>query len=107
MMEENDEMCLIDNATTNLTLREKISIKTLLKRTENIITIVDNNDPIVGFGQAIVVLRIDTRIFIEEAFLYSGATCTLLAFKDISCNGYHITIVCKGYAEYHHQMNVK
>lgn len=94
-MEENDEMCLIDNATTNLTLREKISIKTLLKRTENIITIVDNNDPIVGFGQAIVVLRIDTRIFIEEVFLYSGATCTLLTFKDISCNAITLQLCVK------------
>jgi hypothetical protein len=94
MMEENDEMCLIDNATTNLTLREKISIKTLLKRTENIITIVDNNDPIVGFGQAIV-LRIDTRIFIEEVFLYSGATCTLLTFKNISCNAITLQLCVK------------
>jgi hypothetical protein len=54
-MEENDEPCLIDSAATNSILRETKYFQTLLKRTENITTIVGNNGRIVGSGRAIVV----------------------------------------------------
>jgi len=101
-MEENDEPCLIDSATTNSILRETKYFQTLLKRTENITTIVSNNGRIVGSGRAIVVLPNGTRIFIEEAFLYPGATRTLLTFKDIRRSGYHVTTACVGGAEYLH-----
>jgi hypothetical protein len=94
-MEENDEPCLIDSAAINSILREIKYFQTLLKRTENITTIV-------GFDRAIVVLPNGTRIFIEEAFLYLGATRTLLTFKDIHRSGYHVTTACVGGAEYLH-----
>ena len=64
--------------------------------------IVGNNGHIVGSSQAIVVLPNGTRIFIEEAFLYPGATRTLLTFKDIRRSGYHVTTACVGGAEYLH-----
>jgi hypothetical protein len=102
MMEENDEPCLIDSATTNSILRETKYFQTLLKRTENITTIVGNNGRIVGSGRAIVVLPNGTRIFIEEAFLHPGVTRTLLTFKDICRSGYHVTIACVSDAEYLH-----
>ena len=101
MMEENDEPCLIDSAATNLILRETKYFQTLLKRTENITTIVGNNGRIVGSGRAIVVLPNGTRIFIEEAFLYPGETHTL-TFKDIRRSGYHVTTACVSGAEYLH-----
>jgi hypothetical protein len=101
-MEENDEPCLIDSAATNSILRETKYFQTLLKRTENITTIVGNNGRIVGSGRAIVVLPNGTRIFIEEAFLYPGATRTLLTFKDIRRSGYHITTACVSGVEYLH-----
>jgi hypothetical protein len=101
-MEENDEPCLIDSADTNSMLRETKYFQTLMKRNENITAIAGNNGRIVGSGRAIVVLPNDTRIFIEEAFLYPGATCTLLTFKDIHCSSYHVTTACEGGVEYLH-----
>jgi hypothetical protein len=44
------------SAATNLILRETKYFQTLLKRTENITTIVGNNGRIVGSGRAIVVV---------------------------------------------------
>lgn len=42
----------------------------------------------------------DTRIYIEEAVLYVGATRPLLMFKDTYCSSYHIIIVCEYGTEY-------
>jgi hypothetical protein len=101
-MEENDEPYLIDGAFTNSMLREMKYFQTLLKRNKNITTIDGNNGRIVGNDQAIVVFPNDTRIFIEQAFLYPRVTCTLLTFKDIHCSSNHVTTACEGGAEYLH-----
>ena len=89
-MEAEEEPCLVDSTATNTILRETCYFQTLQKRTENVITIARSNGRIVGSRQAIVVLPNNTRIFIEEAFLYPGAQRTLLTFKDIRRNGYHV-----------------
>ena len=48
-----------------------------------------------------MVLPNDTRIFIDEAFLYPGAERNLLTFKDISRSGCHIiTTACESGTEY-------
>jgi len=47
-----------------------------------------------------VVLPDDTRIFIEEAFLYPGAERNLLTFKDIRRSGYHVSTACENGVEY-------
>ncbi|KAJ1280008.1 hypothetical protein BS78_04G199400 [Paspalum vaginatum] len=101
-MEPDDEPCLIDSAATNSILRETKYFQTLQKKTENLTTIADSNGRIVGSDRAIVVLPNDTRIYIDEAFLYPGATRTLLTFKDIRRSGYHVTTACEGGAEYLH-----
>jgi len=89
-MEAEEEPCLVDSAATNTILRETSIFRHYRKRTENVITIAGSNGRIVGSRQAIVVLPNNTRIFIEEAFLYPGAQRTLLTFKDIRRNGYHV-----------------
>jgi hypothetical protein len=99
-MEAKEEPCLVNSAATNTILRETCYFQTLRKRTENLITIARSNGRIVGSEQAIVVLPNNTRIFIEEAFLYPGAQCTLLTFKDIRQNGYHVTTACEGRAKF-------
>jgi hypothetical protein len=65
-------------------------------------TIVGKNGRIVDSSRANVVLPYGTRIFIEEAFLYPGATRTLLTFKDIHRSGYHVTTACVSGVEYLH-----
>ena len=100
MMEPDAELCLIDSAATNSILRETKYFQTLQKRTKNITTVAGSNGRIVGSGRAIVVLPNATRIIIEEAFLYPGATHTLLTFKDIRRSGYHVATACERGAEY-------
>jgi hypothetical protein len=101
-METDGEPCLIDSAATHTILRETKYFQTLQKRAENLTTIAGNKGRIVGSGRAIVVLPNDTRIFIEEAFLYPSATRTLLTFKDIRRSSYHVTTAREGGAEYLH-----
>ncbi|KAJ1274356.1 hypothetical protein BS78_05G056400 [Paspalum vaginatum] len=113
-MEPDDEPCLINSAATNSILRETKYFQTLQIKTENLTTIVGSNGRIVGSGRAIVVLPNDTRIYIDEAFLYPGATRTLLTFKDIRLPNSvlrnlfeasirnSLTTACEGGAEYLH-----
>ena len=70
------------------------------KRTENILIIAESNGRIIAYGRAIVVLPNNTRITIDEAFLYPRAQRNLLTFKDIRCSGYHITTTTDSGTEY-------
>jgi hypothetical protein len=45
---------------------------------------------IVGSGQAIITLPMGTQITIEDALLYPDSTRTLLSYRDIHQNGFHI-----------------
>ena len=83
MEPEEEDYCLVDSAATNSILRDTKYFQTLQKRTENVLTIAGSNGRIIGSGRAVVVLPNDTRIFIDEAFLYPGAEHNLLTFKDI------------------------
>jgi len=68
LMEE--ELCLVDSGTTNSILRETKYFQTLTKRQENILTIAERDDMIVGSGRATIVLPMGTQITIEDALLY-------------------------------------
>jgi len=63
----------------------------------NVLTIVRRDAIIVGSGRAIITLPMGTSITIEDALLYPDSTRTLLSYKDICKNGYHIKT--------HHQNN--
>ena len=100
MKDGAEEPCLVDSAATNSILRETKYFQTLQKRTENILTIAESNGRIIGYGRATVVLPNNTRITIDEAFLYPGAQRNLLTFKDIRRSGYHITTATDSGTEY-------
>jgi hypothetical protein len=95
-----EESCLVDSAATNSILRETKYFQTLRKRTENLLTIAGSNGRVIGSGRAVVVLPNNTRIFIDEAFLYPGAERNLLTFKDICRSGYHVTTATESGAKY-------
>ena len=99
-MEAEEDFCLVDSAATNSILRDTRFFETLRKRAENVLTIAGSNGRVVGSGRAIVVLPDDTRMFIEEAFLYPGAERNLLTFKDIRRSGYHVSTACENGVEY-------
>jgi hypothetical protein len=88
LMEE--QMCLVDNFTTNTILRETKYFQTLTKRTGNILTIAGCDTCIVGPRKAIIILPMGTQITIENVLLYPDSTHTLLSYRDICNNVLHI-----------------
>ena len=70
---------------------EKQSISKLLqKRQGNVLTIAGRDATIVGSGRATIVLPMGTQITIEDALLYPDSKRTLLSYRDIRQNGFHI-----------------
>ena len=53
-------------------------------------TIVGRDTIIVGSGQATITLPMGTKLVIQDALLYPDSTRTLLSFKDIRKNGFHV-----------------
>jgi len=47
---------------------------------------------IVGTGRAAITLPMGTQIIIEDALLYPNSTRTLLSYRHIRNNGFHIEI---------------
>ena len=53
-------------------------------------TIAARDALIVGLGRAIITLPMGTQITIEDGLLYPDSTRTLLSFKDVRKNGFHV-----------------
>jgi hypothetical protein len=85
-----EEICLVDNCTTNYILRETKYVQTLTKRMRNIVTIVGCNACLVGSEKATITLLMGIQITIENALLYPDSTRTLLSYRDIHKNKLHI-----------------
>jgi len=94
------EICLVDSGTTNTILRETKYFQTLTKKNGNIMTIAGSNAHIVGTESATLVLPMGTQIFVKDALLYPDSKCTLLSFKDICSNDFHIEIEIEQGTEY-------
>jgi hypothetical protein len=47
-----EELCLVNSATTNTILREAKYLQNLTKRKENVMTITESNKAIIGSGRA-------------------------------------------------------
>ena len=85
-----EETCLADSGTTNTILRDTKYFESIKKIPGNITTIAGCGPNIVGSGRATIILPMGTTLIINEALLYPEATHTLLSFKDIRVNGFHI-----------------
>jgi hypothetical protein len=85
-----EELCLVDSGTTNSILRETKYFQTLAKRQGNVMTVAGRDATIVGSGRATIVLLMGTQITIEDALLYSNSNRTLLSYRYICQNGFHI-----------------
>jgi hypothetical protein len=86
----DEKMCLVDSGTTNSILKEIKYFQTLIKNKGNILTIVWRDAVIVGSGWATIMLPMGTLITIEDALLYPDSTRTLLSYRDIWKNVFHI-----------------
>ena len=63
-------------------------------------TIAGSNAHIVGTGSATLVLPMGTQIFVKDALLYPDSKCTLLSFKDIRLNSFHVETEIEQGTEY-------
>jgi len=61
-----------------------------MEEARNVLTIVGCDATIVDSSCATIVLRTGTQITIENALLYHDSKHTLLSYRDISQNGFHI-----------------
>jgi hypothetical protein len=86
------EICLVDIGTTNTILRETKYFQTLTKKNGNIMSIASES--------ATLVLPMGTQIFVKDALLYPDSKRTLLSFKDICSNDFHIEIEIEQGTEY-------
>jgi hypothetical protein len=64
--------------------------QTLKRREGNIMTIVGRDALIVGSERATITLPMGTHITMENALLYPDSTRTLLGFRDVHKNGFHV-----------------
>jgi len=94
------EIFLVDSGTTNTILRETKYFQTLTKKNGNMMTIAGSNAHIVGTGSATLVLPMGTQIFVRDALLYPGSKHTLLSFKDIRSNDFHVETEIEQGTEY-------
>ena len=53
-------------------------------------SIAGRNALIVGLGRATITLPMGTQITMEDALLYPNLTRTLLSFRDVRKNGFHV-----------------
>lgn len=90
----NDDICLLDNATTHKILKKQ---KFFFELFENILTkvsiIAGSANIIKGSERAHMVLPNVTHIFIRNALYSSNFRRNLLSFKDIRMNGYNIETI--------------
>jgi hypothetical protein len=85
-----EEMCLVDSGTTNSILREIKYFQTLTKNRGNVLTIAGRDAVIVGSERATITLPMGTTLVIKDALLYPDSTRTLLSYRDIRKNSFHI-----------------
>src|SRR5438105_3756912 len=63
-------------------------------------TIAGSNARIVGTGSATLILPMGTQIFVKDALLYPDSKHTLMSFKDVHANGFHVETKVKQDTEY-------
>src|ERR1041385_7673146 len=95
-----EETCLAHSGTTNTILRDDKYFESIQKSPGIIMTIAGCGLKIVGFGRATIVLPMGITLVINDALLCPEATRTLLRFRAIRSNGFHIETDEEGGKEY-------
>ena len=95
-----DDVCLVDCATTHTILRDKIYFLELILIKTNVSTISGTINLVEGSGRANIMLPNGTRFHINDALYSSKFRRNLLNFKDIFRNGYHIETMNEDNVEY-------
>ena len=97
---KEEDMCLVDSATTHTILKNEKYFTSLNKYEGNVCTISGSIKLIEGSGRANILLPEGKKIMINDALFSPKSQRNLLSFKDIRRNGYHVETVNKGDKEF-------
>ncbi|KAM2631168.1 hypothetical protein TB1_029953 [Malus domestica] len=89
-MSSGEVSCLADSATTHTILREWHYFTNFVPKKAPLTTFSGSSNLIEGYGNARIMLSNGTVLTIKEAFYYPRSGRTLLSFRDIQDNQYHI-----------------
>ena len=82
--------CLVDSGTTHTILRHRQLFLWMTPSRSSVTTMAGPSQLIHGRGPAQFILPNGTSINVTEALYASRAGRTLLSFKDIRANGFHV-----------------
>ena len=87
---KDEELCLVDSATTHTILKNPKFFLNLQIAKANVSTISGMTDIIEGSERVSILFPKGTKIQIKDALYSSKSPRNLLSFKDIRKNGYHV-----------------
>ena len=94
-MSRRELECLADSGTTHTILRNRQLFTELFPFNSSVTTITGSTQLIKGRGTAQFLLPNGTLIQIADALYAPRALRTLISFKDIRANGYHLETHCE------------
>lgn len=83
-------ICLADSASTHTILQERKYFTNFIPIKTSVKTISGESNLVEGHGKARIMLSNDTELVINEALYSPRSRRTLLSFKDIRTNGFHV-----------------
>ena len=91
---------VVDSGSSHTILRDKRYFINLTLKNANINTIAGIASLIEGYGQANILLSKGTHLEISDALYSPSSKRSLLSFKDIRMNGFHIETKGEGNKEF-------
>ncbi|KAJ9544182.1 hypothetical protein OSB04_023889 [Centaurea solstitialis] len=89
-MYQGELECLVDCGSTHTILRNRLLFTEINDYKSSVTTMIGSSNSIIGRGTANFLLPNGTKMTIKEALYAPKTNRTLLSFKDIRSNGYHI-----------------
>ncbi|XP_026398604.1 uncharacterized protein LOC113294422 [Papaver somniferum] len=99
-MSQGEIECMVDSGTTHTILRNRQLFVNLTPYNTSVITMIGSSQVIIGRGNAQFILPNGTVIKVTEALYAPRANRTLLSFKDIRANRYHLETHSENGIEY-------
>ena len=99
-MKSGMDTIVVDSGTSHTILRDKRFFIHLTHKVANITTIAGTASLIEGYGHANILLPKGTHLEIEDALYSPSSNRSLLSFKDIRLNGFHIETMGEGSKEF-------
>ncbi|KAM2866910.1 hypothetical protein COP2_022883 [Malus domestica] len=89
-MSSGEVSCLTDSATTHTILHKRHYFTNFIPKKPPLTTLAGPSNLIEGYRKSHIMLSNGTILTIKEAIYSPGSERTLLSFRDIRDNGYHI-----------------